>query len=128
MGHYQLDMVNNTNKYYCPCMINMIVAHKLKSVARTNEHADMHIECNTVFFSLAFSYWLVGYYQLDMVNNTNKYYCPCMINMIVAYKLKSIARTNEHGDIHIECNTVFFSCVLLLVSGKLPTRHGEQYK
>ncbi len=56
MGYYQLDMVNNTNKYYCPCMTNMIVAHKLKLIARTNEHADMHIECNTVFFSLAFSY------------------------------------------------------------------------
>ncbi len=122
-------MVENTNKKYSRAkwwnyfysylvMRYTINANKLKAIARMNEHEDMRIECD-IFLSLAFSYWLVGDCQLDIVENTNKnirvtcyettfILTVCTRNTINANKLKAIAPMKKHEDVDIECEFFFY--------------------
>ena len=88
VGNYQLGIVENRNKkssshelwnyfYSYPGMRNTRDAHKAKAIAHMNEQEDIHIKCDTAIFlfcSLLFSSWLVGNYQLGMVENRNKKY------------------------------------------------------
>lgn len=62
------------NDWYTYLIVkNMIVAHKLKAITRTNEHDDLHIECDAiVFFSHPFSFVLVENYRLNVMKNKNK--------------------------------------------------------